>query len=106
MVVHLNLIAFSSVFFATQLALFPDISIIACGKVPAVLGKRYAKGCEKKCGEVIKTLITFLFSSLSLWLGGCGETRGGAGPGCAGVGRSLHQPGSPVVLLDHPWFLL
>lgn len=70
MVVHLNLIAFSSLFFAIQLALFPDISIIACGKVPAILGKRYAQGCEKKYGEVIKSLITFLFCLLSLCLGG------------------------------------
>lgn len=86
-VVHLNLIAFSSLFFAIQLALFPDISIIACGKVPAILGERYAKGCEKKYGEVIKSLITFLFCLLSLWgWGGCGETTGGAGPGCASVG--------------------
>lgn len=70
MVVHLNLIAFSSLFFAIQLALFPDISIIACGKVPAILGKRYAQGCEKKYGEVIKSLITFLFCLLSLLSGG------------------------------------
>lgn len=72
-VVHLNLIAFSSLFFAIQLALFPDISIIACGKVPAILGKRYAKGCEKKYGEVIKSLITFLFCLLSLCLGRGGD---------------------------------
>lgn len=58
-VVHLNFIAFSSLFFAIKLVLFPDISIIACGKVPSILGKHFAKCCENQYGVVIKSLITF-----------------------------------------------
>lgn len=77
-VVHLNFIAFSSLFFAIKLVLFPDISIIACGKVPSILGKRYAKGCENEYGEVIKSLITSLLLLLSLCLVGvCRDHSGG-----------------------------
>lgn len=66
MVVHLNFIAFSSLFFAIKLVLFPDISIIACGKVPSILGRHYAKRCEDQYGVVIKSLITFSLLLLSL----------------------------------------
>lgn len=69
-VVHLNFIAFSSSFFAIKLVLFPDISIIACGKVPSILGKHSAKGCENKYGEVVKSLITSLLLLLSLCMAG------------------------------------
>lgn len=65
-VVHLNFIAFSSLFFAIKLVLFPDISIIACGKVPSILGRHYAKCCENQYGVVIKSLITFSLLLLSL----------------------------------------
>lgn len=76
-VVHLNFIAFSSLFFAIKLVLFPDISIIACGKVPSILGKRYAKGCENEYGEVIKSLITSLLLLSLCLVGVCREGRGG-----------------------------
>lgn len=79
MVVHLNFITFSSLFFAIKLVLFPAISIIACGKVPSILDEHYAKGCENKYGEVIKSLITFLLLSLSLCMAGM-RRDGGAGP--------------------------
>ena len=75
MVVHLNFIAFSSLFFAIKLVLFPDISIIACGKVPSILGKHYAKGCENKSGEVIESLITSLLLLLSLCMAGMWRDR-------------------------------
>lgn len=39
-------IAFSSLFFVVKLVLFPDVTIIACGIVPSILGKHYAKSCE------------------------------------------------------------
>lgn len=70
-VAHLAFIAFSSSFSAIKLALFPDISIIACGKVPSILGKHYAKGCENEDGKVIKSLITsfsLLLLLLSRWM--------------------------------------
>lgn len=45
-VVHLNFIEFSSLFFVVKLVLFPDITIIACGIVPSILGKHCAKSYE------------------------------------------------------------